>query len=147
MLPYGNVGDVDRFVAKVQVDPDSGCWLWTASCHYREGYGKFGYKGRTVEAHRWAWLAAHGSLPEKPLQFDHLCRVRRCANPEHLEPVTPQVNQLRGETLAAQNAAKTHCKRGHPFTPENTKIHIRHDGRNPFRVCLTCYRAPSRAAV
>jgi hypothetical protein len=70
-------------------------------------------------AHRWAYhhLVAPVSAD---LEIDHLCRNRGCVNPAHLEPVTSRENKLRGYGAAAKNARKTECKRGHPFTPENT---------------------------
>jgi HNH endonuclease len=138
ILRFGNPRDVKRFLAKIQVNQETRCWLWTASCHYREGYGKFGYQGRTIEAHRWAWLATHGAFPPPPFELDHLCRVRRCVNPFHLEAVTARENLLRGIGPSAQNAAKTHCKRGHEFTAENTGFQPRSDRPQPYRVCLVC---------
>lgn len=72
-----------------------------------------------------------GPIPDG-LQIDHLCRVRHCVNPAHLEPVTIAENVRRGA------AAQTHCKYGHEYTPENTVIH--HGGRE----CRTCNRIRSR---
>jgi len=74
------------------------------------------------------------------LEIDHLCRVRCCVNPDHLEAVTHRENILRGNTFAAVNAAKTHCPKGHEYTPENTRIHT--GGR---RQCIACSRAYDRA--
>jgi hypothetical protein len=67
-------------------------------------------------------LFAHGSLPSDGLVLDHLCRVRACVNPMHMEPVTARENTLRGESFSAIHAAKTHCVNGHPFTAENTYV-------------------------
>jgi hypothetical protein len=76
------------------------------------------------------------------LQLDHLCRVRHCVYPAHLEPVTPRENVLRGETVAASNARKTHCLRGHPFDEVNTCHWQSRPGR---RDCRECKRDHTRA--
>lgn len=108
---------VQRFLALT--DKDSGdCWLWTGRLNWA-GYASFWFDGRTVKAHRWSYQHHVGPIPDG-MQLDHLCRVRHCVNPEHLEPVTNRENSLRGIGPTAINAAKTHCKRGHEFTPENT---------------------------
>ena len=70
------------------------------------------------------------------LQIDHLCRVRCCVNPAHLEPVTPRENTLRGVGVTAKNAAKTHCSKGHPLSDENLLVLA--SGR---RVCRACARS------
>ena len=72
-----------------------------------------------VGAHRFAYTEAKGAI-EDGLTIDHLCRVKACVNPSHLEAVTLRTNILRGENTAAKNARKTHCHRGHPFNEENT---------------------------
>lgn len=122
--------DMRRFWAKVAVDP-SGCLVWTAST-FSTGYGQFKHGGRTVTAHRFGYTALVGPIPDG-LVLDHLCRNKRCAAPDHLEPVTDRVNILRGDTLAALLAAKTHCLNGHPFDEVNTRI----DSRG-MRQCRTC---------
>jgi hypothetical protein len=106
----------DRFWIKVE--KTATCWLWTAN-HSGSGYGRFQIGRKQVQAHRLAyeWLIG----PISPgLDLDHLCRVRRCVNPAHLEPVTRRVNLLRGETSPAANVLKTHCPVGHEYSPENT---------------------------
>lgn len=70
--------------------------------------------------------------------IDHLCRNRGCVNPLHLQAVPMRENTLRGFGPSAENARKTHCKRGHEFTPENTYLH---DGR---RICKQCNRDRNR---
>ena len=122
----------ERFWAKVQKDP-SGCWLWAAYV-MPNGYGKFGVsKECYAYAHRFSYQLAKGEIPEG-LDLDHLCRVRHCVNPDHLEPVSRRANLLRGEGHPAKNAAKTHCPSGHPYDERNTYVW----GTN--RQCITCRR-------
>lgn len=122
----------ERFWAKVDKDGPNGCWLWTASTNL-QGYGQF-FDGKTVLAHRFAYERLVGPIPEG-LVTDHLCRTPLCVNPAHLEPVTQRENMLRGETVIAANARKTHCKRGHPLSGENLVI----DGQG-WRQCRICLR-------
>ena len=126
---------VDRgalFWAKVDKSDPEGCWLWTGALS--DGYGSFGIEGhRTKGAHRYAYETLVGPVPSG-LQLDHLCRVRNCVNPDHLEPVTQRENLLRSEGAAARNARKTHCENGHPFDDENTS------STNGKRRCRACGR-------
>lgn len=111
------------------------CWTWMGSID-RGGYGRIGYRGKNTRAHRLAYALVKGPIPEG-LELDHLCRNRTCVNPDHLEPVTHQVNAAR----AARNEYKrsiTHCRNGHEYTPENTHWY-RGD-----RYCRSCQRAAWR---
>jgi hypothetical protein len=132
-MKYGDDRLPQRFWDKVKVDGGSGCWLWTAYTS-RKGYGQLRLGSKDCLAHRVAYEALVGEIPEG-LQCDHLCRIRRCVNPEHLEPVTSRENTLRGDTVAARNAAKTHCPIGHEFSEENTRV--LKGGR---RECRACHR-------
>ncbi len=87
-------------------------------------------------AHRFSYELANGPIPEG-LQIDHLCRNRGCVRPDHMEAVTPRVNYLRGDSVPAKNARKTECKRGHPFTFQNTLV-VERPGFHPSRQCRTC---------
>lgn len=99
----------ERWWAKFERDPDTGCWLWTAAIDETTGYGRFHIApGNMGYAHRFSWELLVGPIPDG-LDIDHLCRTRRCVNPAHLEPVTRQVNLLRGETLAAAHADHRDC--------------------------------------
>lgn len=93
---------------------EKGCWVWNA--YTTNGYGQF---GRNERAHRFSYKTTNGPIPEG-FVLDHLCRCRKCVNPDHLEPVLLSVNVLRGVSVAALHARKTHCDYGHEFTPENT---------------------------
>ncbi len=109
------------------------CWLWIGSATDR-GYGQFWFNGKPIMAHRAAYEIAKGPIP-KDLVIDHLCRVHRCVNPDHLEVVTRGENVLRGIGPGAINKTKTHCKRGHEFTVENTYIY---KGTRNCRSCALC---------
>ena len=132
-----------RFWEKVDKDgpvpsyrPDLGpCWIWTASI--AKGYGRSCANGKSRGAHIVAYEMLVGPVPDG-LELDHLCRVRRCVNPAHLEPVTKAENVRRGTSPAltrARHKAKTHCGRGHPFDEANTRH--RSDGS---RQCIACKR-------
>ena len=87
--------DEERFWSKVIVTPM--CWWWTGSLQSK-GYGQFRLDGSLVLAHRYAYEICFGPIPED-LQIDHLCLVRHCVNPAHLEPVTGDEN-IRRQWLA-----------------------------------------------
>ena len=128
-----------RFWDKVIPEPNSGCWLWIGATSSR-GYGYFTIKKPiSARAHRMTYAVANGSPIADGLDIDHLCRVRNCCNPHHLEAVSCRENLLRGETLAAANAAKTHCKRGHELTGGNLR-----SGFNGKRACRECSNARRR---
>jgi hypothetical protein len=78
-----------------------------------------------------------GQIPDG-LTLDHLCRNRRCVNPAHLEAIPHSENIRRGKSPSALNRLKTHCKRGHAYTQENTHIH------NGERHCRTCWKINAR---
>jgi hypothetical protein len=112
-----------------EVDAVTGCWLWRLTVD-SSGYPKI--YGRN--AHRVVYAIVHGSVGSG-LQVDHLCRVKRCVNPDHLEAVTPRENTLRSANTAANNARKTHCKRGHPLDAADVYLM-----KGKGRTCNACRR-------
>lgn len=112
------------------------CWLWTGAID-AGGYGAFaapletGGRARYILAHRYAHEFLKGPIPDG-LTIDHLCRVRNCVNPDHLEAVTTRENTVRGISPPARNAVKTHCKHGHIFDEANTRT------SSGFRACRAC---------
>jgi hypothetical protein len=125
------------------------CWVWQGSLTVH-GYGQFGYaRGKTGRAHKLAWEWQNGPVPDG-LVLDHLCRNRACVRPEHLEPVTPRTNALRGIGPSAINSRKRFCKRNHEFTADNTIIDS--EGKRQCRECARAYssawgKAKRRAAL
>lgn len=122
-----------RFWAKVNKDAPNGCWEWTGAL--TGGYGYFGRMTpdgpHNFNSHRAAYESLRGPVPDG-LVLDHLCRNRRCVNPDHLEPVTHKTNILRGVGFSATNAKRTHCAHGHPLTGDNLVVYA---GK---RVCRQC---------
>lgn len=123
----------ERTANRISVSPD-GCWLWTRPLNNR-GYGCITVGGTSKVAHRFVYELLCGSIPDG-LTLDHLCSVRHCVNPSHLEPCSIRENILRAPSShAARNAAKTHCLRGHEFNDKNTRVN-----REGWRVCRVCQR-------
>lgn len=129
------------FWSKVTIPSMAGCWEWRGSKN-NDQYGIFGIwigsKQKTCLAHRVSYELLSGSISEG-LTIDHLCRNRGCCNPTHLEPVSIAINILRGEGYAARNARKTHCARGHEFSPNNTLYN-----KKGHRTCRACNREKCR---
>jgi len=114
------------------------CWWWLASDD-GSGYGAFWWDGHMSKAHRVVYELLVGPV-SSDLELDHLCRNRRCVNPDHLEPVTHRTNSMRGLT-GAHNKHKTHCPQGHAYTAENTYYVPSNPGS---RYCQACNVERSR---
>ena len=121
-----------------RADLGGGCWEWNGHVT-RFGYGTYGNKSHM--AHRVVYEMLVKKLSNDEF-LDHLCRNRKCVNPEHLEPISLVENVMRGESNHAKNARKTHCIRGHEFTTQNTYIHP----KRRYRHCKACMQLHMRKA-
>lgn len=106
-------------------------WLWLGGT--QNGYGYLWNGNKRVYAHRYSYELHKGEIPEG-LQIDHLCKVRNCVNPYHLEAVTSQEN-MRRSNAGLYNRLKTHCNEGHVLTGKS---------RNGKRYCIDCSRSKHR---
>lgn len=124
-----------RFWSKVDFTGE--CWLWTA-CATSNGYGRYAdrrFRCRWILAHRRAYALQVGPIPNA-LTVDHLCRTKLCQRASHMELVSlPENIRRKGlHGVAAVNAAKTHCPRGHALTPDS----LRGGQRRRNRSCKRC---------
>lgn len=126
-----------RFWSKVNKDgpvsPIVGtpCWLWTGwACS--QGYGRFLVEGKSKRAHRCSYETCVGKIQDD-LVLDHLCRVRHCVNPAHLEQVTNRENIFRGMSGPTANSKKSHCLNGHILLGDN--LIISKKGHRNCRIC------------
>lgn len=122
------------------VDKSGECWLWTGTLN-RDGYGLF----KRQLAHRVAYIEANGDYPAGTVT-DHLCRVRNCVRPSHLEAVTRGENVRRGlvpQMMTAKHSAVSNCPKGHPYAGENLYIEHPKDG-HPRKRCRECRRESHR---
>jgi len=136
-INWGDERLPERFWKRTYPIPFSGCWLWVGRVD-KLGYGQFDADARGNKAHRYAYQHLVGPVPAG-LELDHLCRVRACCNPQHLEAVTHAENMRRGA-----HALKTHCPSGHAYADDNT--FIRPDPKGDVqRVCRQCRIERGRA--
>jgi hypothetical protein len=117
----------ERFQTYYEINSATGCWEWTL-CLNQGGYGVFHTNNKQWKAHRFAYQILIGPIPEG-LTLDHLCKNKKCVNPEHLEPVTQYVNTVRGK-----GSSSLYCSKGHAMFGEHLYFN---DGN---RRCQKCKR-------
>ena|SRR3990172_4780002 len=122
-----------RFFEKVIVT--NTCWLWKAYKN-KYGYGCLSYLGKNTGAHVVAYILFRGHIPEG-LQIDHLCRVKHCVNPEHLEVVTLKENINRG---IRHKKSKVFCNQGH-YLSDSDVYHVRKQNNKIKRYCKLCVKS------
>lgn len=128
---------VKEILERATPEPNTGCLIWEGSVNL-QGYATI--QRRKISSvpmltHRFVYELSFGPIPEG-LELDHLCRVRCCINPTHLEPVTHSENMKRSP-LKPQRIA-THCVHGHPFSGENLVL------KKDRRACRECRRKSFR---
>lgn len=111
------------------------CWLWTRRLD-KDGYGRITVNKRPARAHRVSYETFVGPIPEG-LELDHLCKVRRCVNPKHLEPVPHLVNVERSVDVG-RRSGPNQCVHGHLLDDVNT---YRVQG---LTQCRECHRKRNR---
>jgi hypothetical protein len=121
--------------------PQGTCLVFTGHLNV-SGYGYMKVNQKNRRVHKVVYEEVFGKVPAG-LVLDHLCRNRGCCNPSHLEVVTVKENLLRGQSIQAQNARKTHCKNGHPLTGTNLVVRLKGRG---CRICINAYARDWKAA-
>lgn len=119
---------LERFLSFVK--KTDGCWFWMGALK-ENGYGAFGVNYKSGYAHRFSYEQFRGPIPSG-LALDHLCRVRNCVNPKHLEAVTDRENILRGDSPAAKASRRPTCINGHEYSEENT---YKYGGARQCKIC------------
>jgi hypothetical protein len=129
---------LDKFYEKTRID--EGCLIWTAAKNI-DGYGRFNYQGKLWMSHRLVWTWINGDIPEG-MHVLHKCDTPSCVNIDHLFLGTNDDN-IADKVLKNRQARnyKTHCKRGHEYTKENTFMR-----KQGWKECRTCVRMNQRAA-
>lgn len=116
------------------------CWLWGARID-KGGYGSFWHRNSMRGAHRVCFELLVGDVPQG-LELDHLCRVRHCVNPSHLDVVTHAENARRGlspHVGGAHQSQKTHCPKGHAYAVHAYWV------KSGCRMCKECNRQRAQA--
>jgi hypothetical protein len=136
----------DKVMSRVDKRPAGGCWLYTGAL-MADGYARVKDAGSDLAllVHRVTYEELTGPIPDG-LVLDHLCRVRNCVNPAHLEPVSGRENLVRG--VAARLGERTHCREGHEMTPANTALNrrkLKSGGVSYSKTCRECKNAYYRA--
>lgn len=137
---YKSKSALIRFWSKAEIGKASECWNWVGAIN-GSGYGSYRTGKQTNDSHRMAYQLSKGTIAPG-MQIDHLCRNRKCQNPNHLEEVTQHENMRRG-IAGWQQLAKTHCPQGHAYSAENTYLYKR---RRSCRICgvIKQYRYKAR---
>lgn len=153
MIPEKSIV-IALFMAKVEPEPNTGCWLWSGVRNGERGYGRFDSAPRSglhERAHRASYELFVGPIPDDLLVL-HTCDVRICVNPDHLFLGTQKQNMQDcidkgrhpfSQSIPGVRRQPNCCPAGHPRTPENTMTETGRGGR-PVRRCRVCYKATTK---
>lgn len=130
-----------RFITKIDFySSPIGCWIWNG-CHGgfersgKHAYGRFWFMQKNVMAHRFSFEFIGGYEIPRGYVVDHLCKNKRCVNPNHLEAISVYENSLRTDSPMGINFRKNHCIRGHELIGKNLYI-----TKYGTRRCYECIR-------
>jgi len=144
VVDYSSEVTIDWLFERCIPVPFSGCWIWEGAL-IKQGYASWGrmrggkQNGRTYLGHRTAYELVKGPIPAG-MHVDHLCGVKCCINPDHLEAVPPRTNLRRAlRPDSAWVDAITHCPQGHEYTAENIYQHPK-----GYIVCCQCHALANR---
>lgn len=115
---------------KIWVNPETGCWEWIGSLTAPNGYAQIGINGDKIVVHNLVYELLIGKMDDG-LEPDHICLIKRCVNPEHIEPVTHSENVKRAQSLLPK---KTHCPSGHEYVGDNLYV----NPNTEFKHCRKC---------
>lgn len=128
---------IARHKARCTID-SNGCWIWTGF-KFAKGYGGTSYRNKGERVHRAMYQAFHGVTLATNQFVCHSCDVRACCNPDHLWLGDAHANNTDASQKGRHfEGKKTHCERGHEFTPDNTYM------KNGSRCCKACARGRQR---
>jgi len=116
---------IQRFMSKIKKSKN--CWIWTGGIS--DGYGFFKFENTSIRAHRFSYELFKEMIPFR-MQIDHLCKNKKCVNPEHLEIVIHQENMMRSNSVSGVNSQKTHCPKGHKYSGVNKR------GQRIYKTCI-----------
>lgn len=134
---------LERFLARVERGDPNDCWEWQGP-REKHGYGTqlLGADGKNIRPHQFAYQQFVGDLDG--MTVDHLCFNKACVNPWHLEAVPLAENIRRGNARA--RSQRTHCRRGHPYNEENTRVIPSRPNARYCRACNRDWHAKRKAA-
>ena len=126
-------------VFKKRIKKTDSCWYFTKlNGEPIPEYPQFMWEGTSIHAHRLSYLMFVGDIPDFKNVY-RACENKGCINPEHLWVADFRSAAIKKvEKGTHYLASKTHCKRGHEFTPVNTRVRIV-NGR-PNRSCKACVK-------
>lgn len=109
------------------------CWEWLG-WETNSGYAQFRIGIKKYLVHRISYEMYKGIIP-KYYEVDHLCKNKKCVNPDHLESVEGKENNRRSNSKSSINSKKTNCNNGHEFTIQNTYV-----TKQGHRECIICMK-------
>lgn len=107
-----------KILSRVEKINHSGCWEWQGNIN-DNGYGRIGINKKNYYVHRVSYDLFFG-ITNLDNVIDHICRNRKCCNPDHLREVDSFENVIENsESLPSKRFNQKECLRGHLLSGEN----------------------------